>query len=299
MTNSRRIHRIIIPWPLIVLALMAAMAAVPRDGLCAPDPGAPVGARTTDAPQPPAHLQGVGVTERVGAAVPLDLEFFDESGRKVRLGDFFGAAVPVIVTLNYSRCPMLCSLQLNGLVEGLRRMDLRLAESYRVITVSLDPSESPSSARQTRARYLARYGDEGAAEGWRFLTGSATNIRTLADALGIGYRYAPEEDQYYHAAALALASPQGTLTRYLYGIEYAPRTLELALMEASQGEIGSTVDRLILYCSAYDPKKGGYGMAAGRIMKIGGGLTAGIIGGALLLLWRRESKRQRETHQTA
>lgn len=252
----------------------------------------------------PSQLNGVGIDERLGEQVPLDLQFLDEAGRSVQLGDLFEAEVPVIITLNYSDCPMLCSLELNGLVNALRQVDLNLGESYRVVTVSLDPEETPEVARQTQQRYLARYrgapdaqgreGEPRASAGWHFLTGAPQSIAALTGSIGFNYRYDAQKHQYYHAAAFVLASPAGKLTRYLYGIEYDPRTLKLGLVEASQGKIGSSLDKLILFCSTFDPREGSYAMVAGRMIRVGSVISVSLLAGFLLLLWRREAgKKQR------
>ncbi len=244
---------------------------------------------TTSADSLPPHLNGVGIDEHIGAQVPFDLTFLDESGKSVRLGNFFDGTVPVIVTLNYSNCPMLCSLQLSGLVQGLKKVDLTLGQSYRVITVSLDPHETPATARQTQARYLLQYGHPEATSSWHFLTGTDESIHALARAAGFNYRYDAKQGQYYHAAAIAIASPKGKLMRYLYGIEYAPTTLKLGLLESAQGRIGTSVNKLLLFCSAYNPKQGGYSAVASRIVSLGGLFTMVVLGGFLLVFWRREA----------
>ncbi len=241
----------------------------------------------------PPHLRDIGVDEHLGAQLPFDLEFVDETGHPVRLADLFRDSVPVIITLNYSNCPMLCSLQLTGLVDSLKRIDLDLGTSYRAITVSLDPRETPDVARRTQTRYLNQYGHPERAGSWPFLTGTEENIRALARAVGFNYTYDPAERQYYHAASIALASPRGQLVRYLYGIEYPAATLKLSLVEASRGKIGSTLDKLVLFCSAFDPRSGGYVAVASRIVSIGSALTLIGLTALLLLFWRRESHKHR------
>lgn len=242
---------------------------------------------------PPKQLQSVGVTERLGRTLPRTLSFLDESGRPVVLGDYLGRGAPVIFTLNYSNCPMLCSLQLTGFVEALKNLDWVAGEQFEIVTVSLDPKERPDTARRTKHRYIARYGKPEAARGWHFLTGSEKNIRALADALGFHYTYDEKRGEYAHAAAIALASPQGTVTRYLYGIEIHPRTLRLSLVESSQGKVGSALDRLILYCFHYDETEGRYAPMALNIMRVGGAVAVVALGGLLTTFWMAELRKRR------
>lgn len=244
--------------------------------------------------EPVEELEGVGITEHLGGAVPMDLEFVDDEGRTVTLGDYFDGTRPVILTMNYSSCPMLCSLHLNGLVDGMKELPLSIGEEFEVVTVSLDPLETTTLARKTKQRYLSAYGREGAGEGWHFLTGKQSAIRALADTIGFGYRYVETRKEYAHTAATFVLAPEGTLSRYLYGVIYEPKTLRLSLVEASEGKIGSTIDRLILFCFHYDATEGRYGPAAIKIMQAGGGLTLLVLGLGLLRFWRREVKTRRE-----
>jgi len=244
---------------------------------------------------PPSYLQGVSVEEHLGAALPLDLSFVDSSRQPVRLGDSFDGRLPVILTFNYSNCPMLCGLELSGLVSGLRKLGLRLGESYRAVTVSLDPRETPQAAAASQAHYLEQYGDPAAKSSWRFLTGQQREIAALTTAAGFQYRYDPKSAQYYHAAALMIASPGGKIMRYLYGIEFAPRTLQLGLTEASRGKIGTTLDRLILYCCAYDPREGSYSLVASRLIQLGGASTLLVLAAFLLGHWGREQRKRKRS----
>ena len=241
----------------------------------------------------PKPLEGVGVDEHLEQPLPLDLAFVDETGRGVKLRDYFDSKLPVIVTLNYSDCPMLCSLELNGLVQSLKELDWTLGKEFRVVTVSIDPKETPARAAQTKARYLRQYGRSGTESGWHFLVGNEANVRQLADAIGFRYRYVPEKKEYYHAAALILATPDGRIGRYLYGVEFHPRTVRLALTETSQGKIGSAMDQLILYCSMYDPKEGSYALVATRVMKLGGVVAFGFLAVFLGVLWAAELRKRR------
>jgi protein SCO1/2 len=247
----------------------------------------------------PKQLEGVGVDEHLDRALPLDLEFSDETGRKVKLRDLFDAKVPVILTLNYSDCPMLCSLELNGLVASMKQLDFTLGKDFRVVTVSIDPSETPEKAARTKRRYLGQYDRPGTDAGWTFLVGTEANVRQLADAVGFRYRYMPDKKEYYHAAALALITPDGRIGRYLYGVEFHPRTLHLGLTETGEGKIGSAMDQLILFCSMYDSRDGNYALVASRVMSLGGGIAALLLAGFLGYLWAAELKKRRRERATA
>ena len=241
----------------------------------------------------PKRLQGVDVVERLETKLPLGTRFRDETGRQVTLGDYFDGKHPVVLTLNYSNCPMLCSLQLGGFVSSLKQLDWSAGEEFRVVTVSLDPKEQPIRAAETKARYLKQYGRAGADRGWHFLTGSEASIHAVANAIGFRYGYNEARKEYVHPAAIALASPEAQLVRYLYGIEYSPKTLGLSLAEAADGKVGSTVDRLILYCFHYDEKEGRYAPVARNIMRVGGAITAMVLGAALTSLWLAEFRNKR------
>jgi protein SCO1/2 len=238
-------------------------------------------------------LDKVGVEEHLDARLPLELEFFDEGGRTVRLGDYFDGARPVILTLNYYRCPMLCGLQLNGVVAGLEEMDWTPGVEFEMVTVSIDPLETPELAQAKKENYLKRYQRPAAARGWHFLTGRQDNIERLAETVGFGYTYDVASGQYAHAAAIFVITPDGRVARYLYGIEYPPKSLKLSLMEASEGKIGSAFDQLIMYCYHYDPASRRYAPVAMNIMRVGGGATALLLGLTLGTWWLRESRRRR------
>ena len=238
-------------------------------------------------------LDKVGIEEHLDAALPLELEFLDEEGRTVKLGDYFDGARPVILTLNYYRCPMLCGLQLNGVVAGMEELDWTPGVEFEMVTVSIDPLETPELAKAKKDNYLRRYQRPAAARGWHFLTGRQVNIERLAETVGFGYTYDVVSGQYAHAAAIFVITPDGRVARYLYGIEYPPKNLKLALMEASQGEIGSPLDQLIMYCFHYDPASRRYAPVAMNIMRVGGGATALVLGATLGGWWLRESRRRR------
>lgn len=238
-------------------------------------------------------LDKVGVEEHLDARLPLELEFIDEAGRTVRLGDYFDGARPVILTLNYYRCPMLCGLQLNGVVAGMEEMDWTPGVEFEMVTVSIDPLETPELAQAKKENYLKRYQRPAAARGWHFLTGRQDNIERLAETVGFGYTYDVASGQYAHAAAIFVITPDGRVARYLYGIEYPPKSLKLSLMEASEGKIGSAFDQLIMYCYHYDPASRRYAPVAMNIMRVGGGATALLLGLTLGTWWLRESRRRR------
>jgi protein SCO1/2 len=235
----------------------------------------------------PKDLEGVGITEHAGARLPLDLEFTDEDGKPVRLAQFFPGDRPVILTLGYYRCPMLCTLVLNSLVDGLKDLPWTPGQQFEIVTVSIDPTETPTLAKLKKQNYLADYGRPGAAAGWHFLTGREENIRKLAEAVGFGYRYVEERGQYAHPAAIFVVTPDGRMAKYLYGVLYQPKTLRLALAEAGQGKIGTTTDQLLLYCFHYDAQEGRYVLAASNIMRLGGAATALVVGLWLAVSWGR------------
>jgi len=244
----------------------------------------------------PKRLNGVDVIERLDRSLPLGLEFTDTSGRRVTLADYVKGERPVIFTLNYSDCPMLCSLQLSGLAAALGKLDRQLGVDFEVVTVSLNPGETTQRARETEARYRSEvasaHGGQAGAGGWSFLTGSQQHIDALAEALGIRYGYNEARKEYVHPAVAILSTPSGRISRYLYGIEYQPKTLSLSLVEAAEGKIGSSVDRLILYCFHYDEGEGRYAPVAMNIMRVGGSLTALALGSFLGAYWLRQARRR-------
>jgi protein SCO1/2 len=277
--------------PLAVLSTMffvLGQGLLGGTALAEPVPQAEVKSRTEPVPK---RLEGVDVVEHLEAHVPSALAFSDERGRPVLYDQVVRGTLPTILTLNYSDCPMLCSLQLNGLVGAMKQLDLTLGKDYRVVTVSIDPGETSESAHRTMTRYLAQYG-RAHEDGWRFLHGSDGNIRAVARALGFSYNYNEARDEYAHPAAFVVATPGGVLSRYLYGLEIHPNTLRLSLIEASQGKIGSSLDRLILYCFHYDATEGRYAPAAMNIMRLLGGAFALALLALLLFLWRGERKKK-------
>jgi len=245
----------------------------------------------------PRRLAGVDVKEHLASPVPMDLGFSDEYGRPVTLKDYFDGNVPVILTMNYSNCPMLCSLQLTALVDGLKKVDWTAGKEFRMVTVSYDPTETAQLAQHTKARYLAQYGRPGSESGWHFLHGSENNVKALARALGISYSYNEARKEYAHPATVIFATPSGKIDRYLYGLDYPEKTLRLSLVESSEGKIGTTVDQLILFCFHYDANEGRYAPVASNIMRAGAGVSVFILAGFLTVLWKREKKRESESKE--
>lgn len=237
--------------------------------------------------QRPAALKQVAIDQRLNEQVPLGLAFRDEDGRQVTLGDYFGKR-PVILTLAYYECPMLCTLVLNGLTKSLKTMSFDPGDEFEIVTVSFDPRDTPATARAKKDTYVKEYGREGAAEGWHFLTGDEASIHALTEAVGYHYNWVPGENQFAHAAAIMVLTPDGKLARYFYGVEYAPRDLRLGLVEAGRGEIGSPIDQLLLYCYHYDPMTGTYGAVAMNLVRAGGALTVLALGVFIAVMRRRE-----------
>jgi protein SCO1/2 len=283
-----------------------ALTAMPANLARAADGGqAEEGGRMEAAPK---ALEDVGVEEHLGQSVPLNLRFTESRdaadgsgapvGQAVALHEVFGGLRPTLLTLNYSDCPMLCSLQLDGLVEGLRHVGLVAGKDFDIVTVSINPNERPERTQTARKKYRAALLD-GAdsphkADGWRFLTGDAANVEALARAVGFRYAYVPEQKEYAHGALVTVLSPEARITRYVYGVVFEPRDLKLTLLEASEGKVGSTLDRILLYCFHYDASTGKYAPMASNIMRLGGAVTAALLGGSLLLAWQRDRNGRRE-----
>ena len=234
----------------------------------------------------PAELEGVDVIEQLGEYVDLSLEFTDHNGETVRLADYADGEMPVIITMNYYGCPMLCGLQLNAFVDGLADLDWAPGDNYRIVTISFDHTEGSGLAAAKRAAYLEEL-DRGDVD-WSFLVGSEENIAALSEDLGYGFRYVQTQDEFAHPAALMFLSPEGMVSRYLYGLTYESRDIRFAILEASEGRVGSTVDRLILSCFVYDPDTGGYVRDAMMLMRLSGLATMTLIGVFLVIMWRRE-----------
>lgn len=245
-------------------------------------------------PAPPAPqggmLKAVSFDQNLDAQLPLDLTFRDETGRDVRLGDYFRDR-PVIVNLVYYECPMLCTLELNALVRSLKPVSFSPGKEFEIVTVSIDPGETPKLAAAKKRGYLNRYRRPGAESGWHFLTGDETSIRKLADVVGFRYVYDPKSDQYAHPAGIVIATPKGRISRYLYGVEYPPRDVRLGLMEASAGKIGSPIERLLLLCYHYDPSTGKYNLVIMSTLQILGTATVLSLGTFMFVMFRRDRRK--------
>ena len=233
--------------------------------------------------QVPALLRGVGIDQKLNAQVPLGLVFQDASGKAVRLGDFFGSK-PVVLSLVYFSCPMLCTMEENSLLQTMRLLQFTAGKEFNVVTVSFDPRDTPENAANKRRLYLGLYGRPEAVKGWHFLTGDQTSIRALTDAVGFHYKYDPNTKQFAHAVGIIVLTPRGKVSKYLYGLNYPERDLRLALIQASDEKIGSPVDALILYCCQYDPATGKYGWIIQRVLFLAGIVTVLCIGIMILVL---------------
>lgn len=234
-------------------------------------------------------FQEVGIDQKLDEQVPLDLEFRDEHGNVVKLDQYFHSK-PIILSLVYYECPMLCTQILNGMVETFRTMKFSAGEEFTVLSVSFNPRETPELAAKKKNLYLTKYARKGTADGWHFLTGEETSIKPLADAVGFRYVYDEATKQYAHASGIMVLTPEGKVARYFYGIEYVADDLRFALVEASKNQIGSMVDQLLLLCYHYDPMTGTYGFVITRTLRIAGVLTILAIGGFIVLMLRRERR---------
>jgi protein SCO1/2 len=234
------------------------------------------------------ELQKITVEEHLGEVIPLELSFLNTRGDTVVLSDSFRRGMPVLLSLYYTNCPMLCSLLLTGLAKGVRGMDLIPGKDFQMLSISFDPRETPQSAAAVKARYQGMLKPDTPADGWEFLISPDDQTRTLAQALGFSYFYIAERNEYAHPAVVFILTDGGVISRYLYGIEFNPRDLRLSLVEASQGKIGTTMDRVLLYCFHYDPEAKGYVAVAGNIMKLGGLATVLLLGAFLAILWGRD-----------
>ena len=272
-----------------IAALLAGMA-VPA---AAQDAVRPPTERLTGVTPParemPTLLQDIGLDQKLNETLPLALAFRDEQGRAVTLGDYFGER-PVILALVYYECPMLCTQVLNGLVSAIGTLNFTAGREFDVVAISFDPGETPELARGKKAAYLERYDRPGSEPGWHFLTGTQHSITQLTRAVGFRYAYNAEVDQYAHASGIMVVTPDGRLSHYFYGIEYGPRDLRLALIDAADRKIGSPVDQLLLACFHYDPKSGKYSLAVMRLVQGAGILTVVGIGLTILLLRRRDRR---------
>jgi protein SCO1/2 len=236
----------------------------------------------------PPGLKNVGIQQNLDGQIPPDLVFRDETGKTVRLGDYFGQK-PMILSLVYYRCPMLCGEVLSGLSSALKVLKFNVGDEFNVLTVSFDPKDTSEIGAAKKAEYMERYGRPGAAQGWHFLTGPQTSIDALTNAAGFQYQYDPKTEQFAHSTAIMILTPEGKIAQYYYGVEYAPKDLRLGLIQASQNKIGTLTDQILLYCYHYDPTTGKYGAMISRILQLSAMATVLILGVFMTLLFRHGS----------
>ena len=235
----------------------------------------------------PPRLENVGIEQRLDSQVPPDLAFRDETGQTVKLGDYFGKK-PLILNLVYYNCTMLCGEALAGLSGAMRLVKFDVGKEFEVVTVSFDPRETPEIAAAKKKDYVKRYGRPGADTGWHFLTGPAESVNALTKAVGFQYQYDPKINQFAHATAIMVLTPEGRISRYFYGVDFPPKDLRMGVVEASQGKIGNPIDAVLLYCYHYDPATGKYGAVIANILRLAAAATILILGGFILIMLRLE-----------
>ncbi len=280
-------HALMLPALVVLLGLAAPVPAgaqyngVPKSGMMTKN-GMPAGIT-------PAELKKVAFDQNLGVQVPLGLPFRDETGRAVLLSQYFTGR-PVVLALVYYECPMLCTQALNGLVKSLKVLALEPGRDYQVVTISFNPAETPAEAAEKKDQYLARLKRPGGSDGWHFLTGNEASIHLLTETVGFHYVYDASSRQYAHPTGIIVLTPEGKTSKYIYGIDYGPRDLRLALVEASDHKVGTPVDRLLLYCYHYDPASGRYGLVVLNLIRLGGLVTLASLGGFILLMRRHEKR---------
>lgn len=261
---------------------------------------APLVAGPTFADEKIDALEGVGITEHLDERIPLELTFVDEDGNVIVLGQYFNNDKPIILTLNYYKCPMLCSLTLNGLTAGLEEMEWTLGDEFEIVTLSINPDEKAPLAKKNQEGYLGHYDREGAEEGWHFLTGEQKNITKLADALGFGYVFDSNTGEFHHTASIVFITPDGRISKYMNDVQFRGQDLRFALIEASEGKIGTTLDKLLLFnCFQYDPDSNSYTPVAWKLMRTGGVLMLVVLGGGLAVLGLTSSDRLKKSQNNS
>jgi len=249
------------------------------------DPQRPGTVSTQTIPQ----LKDVSFKQRLNEMLPLDASFTDDTGRRVTLGDYFGRK-PVLLAFVYYQCPMLCTQVMNGLSSALKVMPFAAGEDYEVVLVSFDPRDTPATAAEKKRAHLEYWSTEKDAGSWHLLSGDEATIRRVTSAAGFSYQWDERTGQFAHVSGILVATPQGRLSRYFYGVEYSPKELRLALVESSEGRVGSAIDELLLYCFHYNPESGRYGLMVMNLVRLGGVMTVLGIGGFILIMRRRESR---------
>lgn len=241
----------------------------------------------------PPQLGKVGIEQRLNQQIPLNLPFRDELGQTVTLGDYFHTGKPVVLSLVYFRCTLLCSQVMSSLAGALRYVKFDAGKQFEVLTVSFDPTETPPMALDAKNKYLPIYGHPGTANGWHFLTGDESSIHALSDAVGFHYFHDPKSNQFAHATGIMLLTPEGRVAQYYYGAKYFPSDLRLGLIQASHNRIGTLADQIVLYCYHYDPRIGRYGAIVTRVIQLSGGVTLLIFGSFLAFLFLTDPHRKR------
>jgi protein SCO1/2 len=278
----------------VLFALLAATVLSAQPGQLAPaQPSALRDPNSKPTPLPPA-LQGITIEQNLNHQVPLNLVFRDEFGRSLPLSTYFSGNKPVILALVYYTCPMLCNMVLNGMESSLKPISLDPGKDFEVVAVSFDPRDTPETAAAKKKNYLQRYRRPGTDNGWHFLTGDEASIKALTSAVGFRYKFDEATGQFAHVSAIMVLTPQGKLSRYFYGVEYAPRDVRLGLVEASQNKIGNPVDQILLFCYHYDPATGKYGAIAMNMVRFGGATFVLICSTFLFVAWRRDWRVDRQ-----
>jgi len=244
----------------------------------------------------PEELRRINIYEHLGDSIPLDLSFVDDHGDSVTLAHYFHQGRPVVLILGYYTCPMLCNLVMNGVSDVVKELPWQPGAEYQLLSVSIDTTETHVVAAAKKKNYLETMGRPEIGDGWALLTGTGDQAQQLADAVGFQYYYDETQKQYAHPAMLAMITEGGVISRYLYGIQYPERDFRLGLMDASEGKVGSTLDKILLYCYHYDPQSGSYTVLAGNVMRLGGGMTLAALGLLLGGLWVRDRKSRRSVN---
>jgi protein SCO1/2 len=241
----------------------------------------------------PYELQGVGIDEKTGSKIDLSLNFTDEKGQTQQLKNYFNDHKPVVMILTYYGCPNLCTLVLNGTIDSLNQINLKAGKDYNLVAVSFDPKETPTLAQEKKTNYLKTFQQKNAEDSFHFLTGAQASIEPLTAQMGFKYKWDKDQEQYAHASAIYVVTPQGQISRQLYGVMYAPRDLKLSLIEASEGKIGSVMDQLLLFCYHYDATAKKYVLWARKMMTLGGAVTLAVLGIIMALFWINEFKKSK------
>jgi protein SCO1/2 len=238
----------------------------------------------------PPQLKDVTFKQRLNEQLPLDVAFKDETGRDVRLGDYFATGRPVVLAFVYYQCPMLCTQVMNGISSALTVVPFTAGKDFDVVLVSFDPRDTPKDAAEKKRTHLQYWSSQKTAAGWHFLTGDEASIKRATAAAGFSYRWDESIKQFAHVSGVLVLTPDGRLSRYFYGIEYSPKELRLALVDSGQGKVGSVIDELLLYCFHYDPEAGRYGVVVMNLLRLGGVVTVALMAGFILLMRRREQR---------